>query len=63
MLSIIQFCVQNIVGGQEAANILFKGHLYPQITEEQEENIVTECLCDATGDTTFSVFNYLSNLE
>ena len=55
--------MQKIVGGQEAANILFKGHLYPQITEEQEENIVTECLCDATGDTTFSVFNYLSNLE
>ena len=56
MLSIIQSCVQKIVGGQEAAKILFKGHLFPQITEEEEENTITEYLCDATGDTTFSVF-------
>ena len=48
--------MQKIVGGQEAAKILFKGHLFPQITEEEEENTITEYLCDATGDTTFSVF-------
>ena len=41
--------------GQLDAAILFKGHLFLTSVRKEEEDCITEYLCDATGDATFSV--------
>ena len=41
--------------GQLGGAILFKGHLFLKPLRKEEEDCITEYLCDATGDATFSV--------